>query len=64
MLKHVVFGCADLHLKFNHKKEKLDTYIVFDESKSVDYLDLNNKVIGYEVGKKEIKKSSKKSSKK
>ena len=60
MLKQVVFDCAELHAKFNNIKKDLDTYIIFDESKSVDYLDLNNKVIGYEKGTKKIKKSSKK----
>jgi len=64
LLKQVVFGCAELHAKFNNIKKDLDTYVVFDDSKSIDYLDLNNEVIGYEKRMKKIKKSSKKSSKK
>ena len=57
LLKQIVFGCAELHSKFNHIKKDLDTYVVFDDSKSIDYLDLNNEVIGYEKRTKEIKKS-------
>ena len=42
-------------------KTDYDTYIVYDDSKSVEFLDVNNNVIGYEKG---MKKVSKKSSKK
>ena len=46
-------------------KTDYDTYIVYDDSKSVEFLDVNNNVIGYEKGMKKVsKKSSKKSSKK
>ena len=38
-----------------------DAYIVYDDSKSIEFLDINNNVIGYEKG---IKKVSKKTSKK
>jgi phage anti-repressor protein len=64
LLKQVVFGCAELHAKFNHIKKDLDTYIVFDNSKSIDYLDLNNEFIGYEKETTKIKKLSKKLSRK
>ena len=64
MLKRAVYGCADLHAKFNNIKKDLDTYVVFDDSKSVDYLDLDNNIIGYEKGTRIIKKTSKKTSKK
>jgi phage anti-repressor protein len=63
-LKSVIFGCADLHNNFKDKKVDLDTYVVFDDSKSVDYLDLSGNVIGYEKGHKIIKKYKKNSSKK
>lgn len=63
-LKFIVSECADLHNKFNNKNVDLDTYIVFDDSKSVDYLDLSGNVIGYEKGHTCVKKSSKKSSEK
>jgi phage anti-repressor protein len=63
-LKSVIFGCADLHNKFKDKKIDLDTYIVYDDSKSLEYLDLSGNIIGYERGYTRVKKSSKKSSKK
>jgi hypothetical protein len=45
-------------------KTDYDTYIVYDDSKSVEFLDVNNNVIGYEKGMKVLKKSSKKTTKK
>lgn len=46
-------------------KTDYDTYIVYDDSNSVEFLDVNNNVIGYEKGMKKVsKKSSKKSTKK
>ena len=67
MLKSIVFDCAKLTKDITKKindSEKYDTYIVFDDSKSVEYIDLNNNVIGYEKGIKSKKKISKKSTKK
>jgi phage anti-repressor protein len=66
-LKFIVSECADMHNKFNKKlndKKDVDTYIVFDDSKSIDYLNLSGNVIGYKAGFDVIKKSSKKDSKK
>jgi phage anti-repressor protein len=64
VLKSVIVECAEIHKKFkdyvkNNKKD-YDTYIIFDESKSIDYLDLNGNIIGHEKGTKIIKKNSKK----
>ncbi len=64
LLKSVIFECSDMHKKFKkyikNDKTDYDTYVVFDDSKSVDYLDLKGNVIGYEKGTKNIKKQSKK----
>jgi hypothetical protein len=67
-VKSVIVECSEMHKRFkdyvkNNKKE-YDTYIVFDDTKTVEYLDSNNNIIGYEKGTKVIKKSSKKTSKK
>ena len=40
---------------------KYDTYVVFDDSKSIEYLDLNGKVIGWEKGYTHIKVHKQKS---
>ena len=67
-IKKLVFECAlmDKMVAENIKnKNNYDTYIVYDDSKSVEFLDINNNVIGYEKGIKKVsKKSSKKTSKK
>ena len=71
-IKKLVFECAlmDKMVAENIKnKNDYDTYIVYDDSESVEFLDINNNVIGYEKGMKKVskklsKKSSKKSSKK
>ncbi len=68
LLKSVLVECSEMHKKFTdyvkNTKNDYDTYVVFDDTKTVEYLDLNGNVIGYEKGIKPIKKSSKKSSKK
>jgi phage anti-repressor protein len=67
-MKKIVFECAmmDKMVAENIKnKTEYDAYIVYDDSKSVEFLDINNNVIGYEKGIKKVsKKSSKKLSKK
>ena len=46
-------------------KKDYDAYIVYDDSNSVEFLDINNNVIGFEQGIKKVsKKVSKKLSKK
>lgn len=68
-LKRTIFGCAELDeliIKNASDTKKYDTYVVYDDSKSIEYIDLNGKVIGYEKGhyrKKTIKNSSKSKSK-
>ena len=67
MLKSIVFDCAKLTQDITNKineSDKYDTYVVFDDSKSFEYIDLNNNIIGYEKGIKSKKKISKKISKK
>ena len=57
-LKRTIFGCAeidDMMIKSMNDTKKYDTYIVYDDSKSIEYIDLNNKVIGYEKGYNKIK---------
>ncbi len=67
-MKKLVFECAlmDKMVAENIKnKTDYDTYIVYDDSKSVEFLDINNNVIGFEQGLKKLsKKASKKLSKK
>lgn len=63
-IKKLVFECAMMDKMVAESlknKTDYDTYIVYDDSKSVEFLDVNNNVIGYEKG---MKKVSKKSSKK
>jgi phage anti-repressor protein len=66
-LKSIVFDCAQMtqSIKDKIKEKQLDTYVVYDEFEENEFLDLDNKVIGYEkIQKKTSKKSSKKTSKK
>ena len=68
-LKKTIFGCAEmdeLMIKSANDSKKYDTYVVYDDSKSIEYIDLNGKVIGYEKGhyrRKTMKNSSKSKSK-
>ena len=68
-LKRTIFGCAEMDemmIKSAYDSKKYDTYVVYDDSKSIEYIDLNGKVIGYEKGhyrKKTMKNSSKSKSK-
>lgn len=53
MLKEIIFECAILQKKINignkkNKDSKYDAYIVYDNAKNVEYLNLNGKVIGKE----------------
>ena len=63
-LKRTIFSCAEMDemmIKSANDSKKYDTYVVYDDSKSIEYIDLNGKVIGYEKGnyrKKTIKNSS------
>ena len=64
-LKKTIFGCAEMDemmIKSANDSKKYDTYVVYDDSKSIEYIDLNGKVIGYEKGnyrRKTLKNSSK-----
>jgi len=68
-LKKTIFGCSEMNeqmIKSANDTKKYDTYVVYDDSKSIEYIDLNGKVIGYEKGnyrRKTIKNSSKSKSK-
>ena len=64
-LKSIVFDCAKLDKRAieNLKNPNLDTYIVYDDSRNIEYLNLKGEVIGAEFGssvrknKSTIKKS-------
>jgi len=65
-LKKTIFGCAEMDeimIKSMNDNKKYDTYIVYDDSKSIEYINLNGDVIGYEKGYNKIKKSKTKISK-
>ena len=47
-LKRTIFGCAEMDemmIKSANDTKKYDTYVVYDDSKSIEYIDLNGKVI-------------------
>jgi hypothetical protein len=51
-LKNVVLGCAEIDKSFAAalaNNSKLDTYVVFDDSKKIEYLNLSGEVIGMEI---------------
>lgn len=64
-LKKLVFDCAytkkelEEHLNSDNAK-KYDTYVVFDDSKRLEYLNLSGDVIGLETPKKTINNSKSK----
>jgi phage anti-repressor protein len=63
-LKKVVMGCAQVDKEFATdlaKDKNLDTYVVFDDSKKIEYLNLSGDVIGMET--KTVTKTRKHSSK-
>ena len=43
----------------NTNNTNLDTYIIYDDSKTIEYLNLNNDVIGIEKNKKHTKRNTK-----
>jgi len=49
-LKSIVFDCAKLDKRVveNLSNPKLDTYVVYDDSKNIEYLNLKGEVIGAE----------------
>jgi hypothetical protein len=51
-LKSIVFDCAKLDKRVveNINNPKLDTYVVYDDSTNIEYLNLNGDVIGAEFG--------------
>jgi phage anti-repressor protein len=51
-LKSIVFACAKLDKRVveNLSNPKLDTYVVYDDSKNIEYLNLKGDVIGSEFG--------------
>jgi hypothetical protein len=59
ILKKIIFECANMDkisAKYFENKDKYDTYVVYDDSKSIEYLDLNGRTIGWEQGHNVIKK--------
>jgi phage anti-repressor protein len=57
-LKEIIFDCAKTDQRVQHlieNNKNLDTYVIYDDSKKIEYLNLNDEVIGIE--KKNIKKT-------
>lgn len=62
-LKGIIFKCADIDKdvleKMENEKENTNTYIVYDDSKTIEYLNLDGEVIGMEKpGTRKIRHSS------
>jgi predicted YcjX-like family ATPase len=50
-LKEIIFDCAKTDKKVQkliENNKNLDTYVVYDDSKKIEYLNLNDEVIGME----------------
>jgi phage anti-repressor protein len=69
ILKQTVFDCAqiDKNIVDNVSNKEVDTYLVYDDSKSIKYINLDRETIGYDTNfimnkpsKKPINKPSKK----
>jgi phage anti-repressor protein len=59
ILKKVIFSCAEIQNYISNEiknmdNKKYDTYIVYDETKDIDYLNDNDEIIDYNKGKKKI----------
>lgn len=57
-LKKTIFECAkidDMMVKTINESKNYDTYIVYDDSKNIEYINLNNNVLGIEKGYNKIK---------
>lgn len=65
-LKEIIFDCAGIDKRVKtmlENNDKLDTYVVYDDSKSIEYLNLNGEVVGMEKrvsSRKSINKNNKK----
>lgn len=62
-LKRIIFKCADLDKdvleKMENEKANTNTYVVYDDSKTIEYLNLEGEVIGIEKpGTRKTKKQS------
>jgi len=60
-LKEIIFDCAKTDQRVNQiieNNKNLDTYIIYDDSKTIEYLNLNNNVIGIEKTKKHTKRNT------
>ena len=58
ILKQILFSCADMDkiVKDSIENDKhFDTYVIFDDSQSIETIDLNNKIIMWEQSKTKIK---------
>ena len=65
LLKQTIFKCAEIHKNIIDKiqnDDNIESYVVFDDSNTIQYLDISNNIIGYE--QKSDRKLSKKTSKK
>ena len=67
LLKETIFKCAEIHKNIIDKiqnDDNIESYVVFDDSKTIQYLDISNNIIDYEKKSSKKKSSKKKSSKK
>jgi len=63
ILKETIFGCTELNgivdkstIDKMKDSKKYDTYVVYDDSKNIEYIDLKGNVVGYEAGHYNVKK--------
>jgi len=65
-MKEVIMGCANISeiLENGETRKKYNVHIVFDDTKTIEYLDLDNNVVGMEMPHKYIKNKPTKKSKK
>jgi hypothetical protein len=61
-LKKIIFGCAEIDKgvieKIKSSNTNLDTYVVYDDSKTIEYLNVDGEVVGMEKTSSNTKKNS------
>jgi phage anti-repressor protein len=58
IIKKIIYNCAGMDkmmIDNINDNKKYDTYVIYDDSKTVEYLDVNNNVIGWEKGSVNVK---------
>jgi predicted dinucleotide-utilizing enzyme len=60
-LKKLIFGCAEIDKgvieNINSSNKNLDTYVVYDDSEKIEYLNLDGDVVGMEKKPSIMKKT-------